>query len=229
VADVQVTTPAGEIRAAIEIPTGTGPWPGVVVLHDALGLGDDIRTIARRIAAAGYLAIVPDLYSRGGALRCTRTVFRDLIRREGRTVDDILAARDHLVARPDCTGKIAVAGFCLGGGFALLVSPKGFGAAAPFYPSLPASFEKVIDGACPIVASFGRRDPINLGGEKKLRAGLEARGIEHDIETYDGVGHGFANKMPGQPLARIAGFGYDEHATEAAWQRVFAFFGAHLS
>ena len=227
-ADAQVQTPAGEIRAALEIPTGTGPWPGVVVLHDAFGLGDDIRNISRRIADAGYLAIAPDLYSRGGAVRCTRTVFRDLIRREGRTVDDILAARDHLAAREDCTGKVAVAGFCLGGGFALVVSPKGFGAAAPFYPSLPSSFEKVIDGACPIVASFGSRDLININGEKKLRKGLDARGIEHDLKTYGGAGHGFANKLAGQPFARVVGFGYNEQATEDAWSRVFAFFGSHL-
>ncbi|WP_068270241.1 dienelactone hydrolase family protein [Aldersonia kunmingensis] len=228
-ADAQVQTPAGEIRAALEIPTGTGPWPGVVVLHDAIGFGDDIRGIARRIADAGFLALAPDLYSRGGALRCTRTVFRDLIRREGRTVDDIVAAREHLAARPDCNGKVAVAGFCLGGGFALIVSPKGFDAAAPFYPSLPSSFEKVVDGACPIVASFGSRDPINIGGEKKLRAALDARGIEHDLETYDGAGHGFANKLPGEQFTRIVGFGYDEQATEQAWSRVFAFFGTHLN
>lgn len=228
-ADAQVQTPQGDIRAALEVPDGSGPWPGVVVLHDALGLGDDIRGIARRVADAGYLAIAPDLYSRGGAVRCTRTVFGDLIRRRGRTVDDILAARDHLAARPDCTGTIAVAGFCLGGGFALLVSPQGFGAAAPFYPSLPGSFEKVLDDACPIVASFGKRDPINIGGEQKLRKGLDARGIEHDVKTYDGVGHSFANRMPAQPLVRVAGFGYDDDATEDAWQRVFAFFGTHLS
>lgn len=228
-ADVQVQTPEGEIRAVLEIPTGTGPWPGVVVLHDALGFGDDIRGIARRIADAGYLALAPDLYSRGGRLRCARTVFGDLIRSAGRTVDDIVAARQDLAVRPDCTGKIAVVGFCLGGGFALIVSPKGFDAAAPFYPSLPSSFEKVVDGACPIVANFGSRDPINIHGEKKLRAALDARGIEHDLKTYDGAGHGFANKLGGEPFTRIVGFGYDEQATEQAWSRVFAFFRTHLS
>lgn len=226
--DVEMQAPAGNFRAALEMPSGTGPWPGVVLIHDAFGLSDDHRAIARRVADNGYLAIAPDLYARGGALRCIRTVFGDMMRREGRTFEDIHAARDHLANHPQCTGKVAVAGFCLGGGFALLVAPQGFDAAAPFYPSLRASFDEVVDGACPIVASFGKRDPVNIGGEEKLARALDKRGIEHDLETYPRAGHSFANKLPAQPILRVAGLGYNAEATDDAWRRVFAFFGTHL-
>ena len=62
------TTLPGDVNAHLAVPpVGAGPWPGVVVLHEAFGLNDDIRQQADRLAAAGYLALAPDLYSAGGA------------------------------------------------------------------------------------------------------------------------------------------------------------------
>lgn len=228
-ADIEVQTPQGSINAVLEVPAGAGPWPGVVVIHDGLGLSDDIRNIMRRIADNGYLVVAPNLYARGGPARCVKTLFRDMMARNGRTVDDILAARKVLTDRDDCTGKVGVAGFCLGGGFALVMSAKGFDASAPFYPSILPMYDKIVEGACPIVASFGRRDPINIGNGARLRKTLERKGIEHDVKVYDGVGHSFANEMPGQAFARIAGFGYDADAADDALGRMFGFFEGHLS
>lgn len=65
-------------------PVGTGPWPAVVVVHDAFGLTDHTREHADRLAAAGYVAVVPDLYGRGSAARCVRQTFRELGARRGR-------------------------------------------------------------------------------------------------------------------------------------------------
>ena len=62
-----------------------------------------------------------------------------------------------------------------------------------------------------------------------MREATAAKQITTDIKVYPGVGHSFANNIPGQPLLRITGFGYDEAATEDAWSRVFAFFGEHLA
>lgn len=179
---VSVPTGQGPIDAVLETPDGTGPWPGVVVVHDALGIGRDIRDITARVAAHGYLTLTPDLYTRGGRTRGGRTrcvvgTFRDLIRRRGRAVDDLLSARDLLVARPDCTGRVGVIGFCMGGGFALVLAPEGFDAAAPFYGPLPRDIEEALGGSCPFVGSYGARDPMLRGAGRKLDSALTRLGV----------------------------------------------------
>lgn len=229
-ATIQLDTPDGPIDALLSTPAGEGPWPGVVVVHDAFGYGRDKQSTNDRIARAGYLALTPNLYARGGRVRCITRVMKELAAQRGRALDDILAARDHLKAMPQCSGQVGVAGFCMGGRFALVMSPKGFGASAPFYSTpLPRGLDKTLDGACPIVASFGGRDPAGRGAPDKLREIVAAKNIAADIEVYPQAGHSFANELPAQPLLRIAGFGYDEAATEDAWRRVFAFFGEHLT
>ncbi len=226
---IQLEAPAGPIDALLDAPAGPGPWPGVVVIHDAIGYGRDMQAISERIAGAGYLALSPNLYSRGGRARCITRVLRELLTQRGRALDDILAARDHLLGMPECSGAVAIAGFCMGGQFALILAPKGFGASAPFYGvPLPRHLEQTLDGACPIVASFGGRDPMGRGAADRLRRVVEGKGIAHDIKVYSGAGHSFANELPAQPLIRIAGFGYNEAAATDAWDRVFGFFGQHL-
>ena len=227
---IQIEAPDGPIDALLDIPRGKGPWPGVVVIHDAVGYGPDNELISQRIAQAGYLAITPNMYARGGRARCITRVMRELMTKRGRALDDILAARDHLQSMPECSGRVGIAGFCMGGGFALIMSPKGFGASAPFYGTpLPRNLSQTLDGACPIVASFGSRDPLGIGASKKLREVTAAKQITADIKAYPGAGHSFANKLPAQPLLRVSGFGYNRAAADDAWRRVFAFFGEHLA
>ncbi|MEU0538766.1 dienelactone hydrolase family protein [Nocardia sp. NPDC005978] len=226
---IQMPAPDGPVSAVFETPSGDGPWPGVVVLHDIAGLSGDIRRKTRLLADNGYLAVAPDLFSRGKA-RCVPSVFRDMLSsKDGRATRDIQAARALLTADERCTGKVAIVGFCLGGAFALLLAPQGFDVAAPFYPSGRGNYEEVLRGACPIVASYGANDPANRGRGDKLERVLTEYGIDHDVKTYAGVGHSFANDLPAQGLLRVAGLGYDEAATSDAWARIFAFFDTHLS
>ncbi|HEU0190167.1 MAG TPA: dienelactone hydrolase family protein [Mycobacterium sp.] len=226
---VQIDAPAGAIDALLGTPEGDGPWPGIVVIHDAVGYAADKEEISDHVAKAGYLALTPNMFARGGRARCITRVMRELLTQRGRALDDILAARDHLKSMPECSGPVGIAGFCMGGGFALIMSPKGFAASAPFYGvPLPRHLDETLDGACPIVASFGARDPLGVGAPGKLRRVVEHKGIPSDIKVYPHAGHSFANRLPAQPLLRVAGFGYNDTATADAWARVFAFFGEHL-
>jgi carboxymethylenebutenolidase len=226
---IELDTPAGPIDALVDVPEGQGPWPGVVVVHDAIGYQPDKEAVSARIAAAGYLTITPNLYARGGRARCITKVMRAALTKQGPAIEDLLAARDYLRDRPDSTGVVGIAGFCMGGQFALILSPKGFSASAPFYGTpLPKNLEETLSGACPIVASFGARDPIGRGAPAKLNKAVEAQGIAADVKVYPNAGHSFANQLPAQALLRVTGFGYNEAVAEDAWSRVFDFFETHL-
>jgi len=231
----RVTFPAshGELRAYFARPAGEGPWPGVVVIHDILGMTRDLREHTDWFAGAGFVALAPDLYSWGRKIPCLRSTFRDLRAGRGQSLEDIEAAKGWLSARDDCTGKIGIGGFCMGGGFALLMAPSGqFDVSAPNYGEVPDEAVDVLAGACPIVASFGAKDRMLRGHAAKLEAALDKLGVEHDIKEYPDVGHSFMNKMPNrvvQVLAGAGGFGYDEEATRDARARILSFFRRHLA
>ena len=226
------TTLPGDVKAHLAVPpVGAGPWPGVVVLHESFGLNDDIRQQADRLAAAGYVAVAPDLFSAGGAWRCIRSTFRALTAGHGKAFDDIEAARAWLTRREDCTGRVGVIGFCMGGGFALLTAARGFDASAPNYAHLPEDLDGALRGACPVVASYGAKDKTLRGTAAKLSGALERAGVEHDVREYPDAGHSFLNRHdlgPGGALLRVAGIGYHEPSAEDAWGRILRFFEAHL-
>ena len=231
-----IQTPHGDIDGYLAVPqvevSGPTPWAGVVVVHDVIGMSDDTRSITDRFATAGYVTIAPNLYSRGGFVRCVRSVFRELVAGTGRAHDDIEAARQHLANRHDCTGRVGVVGFCMGGGFALLAATRSFDASAPYYGELPADLS-VLDGACPIVASFGGRDPVPpmKGAADRLTEALREYDVPHDVKEYPEAGHSFANRVvtgPLNALLRVPGLAYHHESSEDAWRRVLAFFATHL-
>ena len=223
---------APELRAHLAVPAvGGGPWPAVVVLHEAFGLTVDTRQQADRLAAAGYLAVAPDLYTAGGALRCLKGTFGALSRGHGPAVDDIEAVRAWAAARPDCTGKVGVIGFCQGGGFALLMAARGFDASAPNYGPLPRDPQGVLAGACPVVASYGAKDRGLRGTAARLEQVLIELGVEHDAKEYPEAGHSFLNRHglgPLNLLERVAGLSYHEPSAQDAWDRILVFFDRHL-
>jgi carboxymethylenebutenolidase len=214
------------------MPSGEGPWPGVVVIHEAMGLLDDIRRAADRVAAGGYVAFAPDLYSYGFAPQCLLATMRTLMKGSGgRALEDIDAARDYLVARDDCTGKVGIIGFCMGGGFAILAANRGFDVAAPNYGQVPKNAEAALSGACPVVGSYGAKDWMYRGAAAKLDQALTANGVEHDVKEYADAAHGFMVRHTGRwALAeRFPGMGYVEGSSDDAWSRAFAYFDQHLS
>jgi carboxymethylenebutenolidase len=225
------------VPAYVAIPDGPGPWPGVVIVHDALGMTSDLRDQADWLAGEGYLAAAPDLYHRSGRLRCMFRTLRAAVRGEGDAFDDLDATRDWLTSRPDCTGRIGVVGFCMGGGFALLLaSGWGYDASAVNYGGLPDDVEEYLVGACPVVASYGGRDPTLRRAPAELEAALTANQIDHDVEVYPDAGHGFINqhaRAETPPWALVMGAlsrtRYDEQAALDARRRIVAFFGHHLA
>ncbi|WP_249009801.1 dienelactone hydrolase family protein [Conexibacter sp. DBS9H8] len=223
--------PGRELGAYLAQPRGAGPFPGVVVIMDALGLSDDIRVQADRLAAAGYLAFAPDLYS-GRGLRCVMATLSASRSGTGEAYADIEAARVWLADRADCTGKIGIIGFCMGGGFALLCAPRfPFQAASVNYGEVPADAAQRLAGACPVVASYGARDRSLPGRAARLETALQAVGVPHDVKEYPEAGHSFMNRIstgPFGPLMRMVGFNYEHAAAEDAWRRIDDFFEAHL-
>jgi carboxymethylenebutenolidase len=221
----------GQLRGYLATPAGDGPWPGVVVIHEAFGLIDDIRAAADKLADAGYLAFAPDLLSYGFAPRCLVTTMRTMIRGGGgRALDDIDAAREFVLAHDGCSGKVGIIGFCMGGGFAILAAGRGFDAAAPNYGLVPRNATALLAGACPVVASYGRTDVSMRGAAAKLERALVANDVVHDVKEYEDAGHGFMTQHTGRWsfVERVPTLGFVADAAEDGWRRVFAFFGEHL-
>ncbi|HEX5309183.1 MAG TPA: dienelactone hydrolase family protein [Solirubrobacteraceae bacterium] len=218
------------------LPDGPGPHPGVVVLHESFGLNDDIRRIAARFVDAGYAALAPNLFSHGSRIVCLARLMGDVARGSiDREIADVLSARDAFAARAEVDAqRIAVAGFCLGGGFALIAATKpGFKAASVNYGDVPKQREK-LDGACPVVGSFGDRDKMfGANMATRLERHLGALGVAHDVQAYEGAGHSFFSKHEGWQawLARFPTpmrVAPDAAAAQDGWRRMLAFFDEHV-
>jgi len=220
-----------QARAYVAKPKIEPPWPGVVVLHEAFGLTDDIRAHADRFAENGFLSVAPDLFSLGPTFRCVVRAFRAMFAGKGEALDAIAGTREWLVSQDECSGKVGVVGFCMGGGFALLCAPTGsYEASVVNYGLVPKDATKVLSGACPLAASYGARDRGSRGAPERLEAALEELGIEHDVKVYPDASHSFLNRHSGwhATVDRVLGYGYEESAAEDAWERTLDFFGRHL-
>jgi carboxymethylenebutenolidase len=217
--------------------TPAAALPAVIVIHEIMGLNDDIRRIASRFADNGYVALAPDLVGDGFKPFCIARFVRGVIRvGEGRPYREVSAFHDWLTKRPMVDAdRVGMAGFCAGGGFVILYAARGgrdLRAIAPFYGTMPAD-DAIIPDVCPVVASYGARDGVLGKVGPRLEAALDAAGVPNDVKTYPDAGHSFMNHHEGL-IAAMAPIlptraGFDPDASEDAWARVLAFFGEHLA
>jgi carboxymethylenebutenolidase len=153
---------------------------------------------------------------------------------KGAAYENIEAARQWLASRDDCTGRVGIIGFCMGGGFALLSAPQfEFAAASVNYGEVPDDAEERLAGTCPIVGSYGRRDRTLKGHAERLERALTKLDVAHDVKEYPDARHSFLNRLNAgpvlTPIVRFAGYDYHHPSAEDAWRRIFSFFDGHLS
>lgn len=234
--EIEITPEPGgsqSLRGYLATPDGVGPWPGVVLIHEAFGLDDNMRAHADRLASVGYLTLAPDLYSQGGARKCLVTTMRAMLSGSGRAFADLEAARKWLMASDRCSGRVGAIGFCMGGGFALLTVHK-HDAVSVNYGFLPKNVDEVMAEACPVVASYGALDRPLRTAPAKLETALTKAGVVHDVKQYQNAGHAFLNEQesgPGwlRPLLRATHSGPNPEAAADGWRRIETFFAEHLA
>jgi len=234
--ETTIQTSRGAMETYTARPSGGGPWPGVVVIHDAFGMTRALREQADWLAGEGFFAAAPNLFRSESKWACLRAAMREVAARSGPTFDDIEATRAWLTEQPGCGERIGVIGFCMGGGFAMALAPgHGYAASSVNYGRLPVDAETYLAGACPVVASYGGKDRRLRGVPGRLEKILTDQGVAHDVKEYAGAGHGFMEdhdpaEIPGLfvLLKKLMGAGYHEPSTLDARRRIVAFFDVHL-
>ena len=200
----------------------SGKLPGVLVVHENRGLNPHIEDIARRLALENFMAFAPDALAPLGGYPGDETAARENFAKldRAKSDEDFVAAANYLKARPDCTGKIGVVGFCWGGRMAHLLSVRvpDLAAAVPFYGSslAPAEAAKV---KAPLLVHFAENDPRINAAWPEYEAALKAAKVPYEAHVYPGTQHGFNNDTTPR---------FDEAAAKLAWSRTLAFFNKHL-
>ena len=215
---VQIPSSTGDLSGVLVVPSGDAKAPGVVVIQEWWGVNDQIQSVARRWADAGFLAIVPDLYH-GQLAKDADEAGRMMKALDfPKAVQEIAAAAAYLREHPRSTGKIAVTGYCLGGAlsFATAVNIRGLAAVVPFY-GLPGDLDwSKVDA--PIQAHFATHDDwATVDGAQKIKDAVK---VPMELHVYDAQ-HAFVNDT--RPEV------YDAKNAKIAWDRAVAFLKQHLS
>ena len=237
--DQGVALPDGRnMKVDLHLHAGTAPeggWPGVVVLHEIFGLTTEIRDVGARFAAQGWAAAVPDFFSAGSTLGCLVKAAKEINgHKPGPVTRDLAAVAQWFGDRPGVDGdRLGAIGFCLGGGFALLlgaVDGGGMKAVSVNYGEVPD--EATARALPPVVGSYGGRDRMFGPKAAKLRDRLDACGITNEITLYDDAGHSFLtpgeHKIASVLMGPVMHPGFVQSAADTAWPRIFAFLDEHV-
>jgi len=200
------------------------PLPAVIMIHEWWGLNDNIRAMAERLAAEGYIVLAVDLF--GGESATTPEVARQLMMRavENRgSVSSNIEQAYAFVTKTAGAPRVASLGWCFGGGWSLntaLLFPQDLDAAVIYYGQVTDDEERLAPLDVPILGLFGSADRgIDVESVRRFDAALERLGKDHEIHIYEGAGHAFANP---------SGNNFNADYAEDAWARTLGFLGAHL-
>lgn len=234
--DVEVETSAGPMRFYEARPAGPVRG-GVIVVQEAFGVNDHIEDVTRRVAAAGYQAVAPDMFHRSGPEAIVpygefEKVLEHFVALgdDDAILADIDAALSHLRAEGHHDSNIGIVGFCFGGRVTFLTAVRrAIGAAVGFYgggivnarfPQFPALVGEAGHMQTPWLGLFGDQDgSIPVDDVETLRAELEHAPVDTDVIRYADAGHGFhCDQRP------------DYRADDAAdaWNRALSWFEQHL-
>ncbi len=203
-------------------PAGTEKAPSVVLVQEWWGVNDHIRSLLDRLAAAGFVALAPDLYH-GKVTKDAAEAGKLMTELDGdRSMDEIAGAVAWLKAQPRSNGKVGIIGFCMGGAFSFRAAANvpEIDAAVPFY-GIPdpakADYAKV---KAPIQAHFAGRDQwAKPERAEAIKKQLDARGQPMELHVYD-ADHAFVNDT--RPEV------YAPEAAKLAWERATSFLHRHL-
>jgi carboxymethylenebutenolidase len=216
-----------ELKGYLAEPANAAGAPAVVVIQEWWGLNDQIRGVADRLASAGYLALVPDLY------RGKSTVEREEAHHLMSGLDfgdaatqDVRGAIQFLKTR---AAKVGCVGFCMGGALTLLaaVNDPELDAAVTFYGYPPLEYVDAAKIRIPLQGHWATQDEFfKIDGVAPLEAKLREASVSFEFHRYL-ARHAFANEQA-VGTGRIAETQYDPAWAEQAWDRTFTFFAKHL-
>jgi len=221
-----VASPLGNesIKGYLARPSNAkGKVPGVLVVHENRGLNPYIEDVARRLATENFIAFAPDGLTSVGGYPGDDEKGGQLFAKvdKPKMTEDFIAAARWLKARPDCSGKIGVVGFCFGGGIANTLAVRmgaDLNAAVPFYGAQPKP-EEVAKIKAPLLLHYASLDTRLTGGWPAYEEALKANHVTYTGYVYEGANHGFHNDTTPR---------YDEAAAKLAWQRTLDFFNKYL-
>ncbi|NNC56290.1 MAG: prolyl oligopeptidase family serine peptidase [Woeseiaceae bacterium] len=201
------------------------PLPAVIMIHEWWGLNDNIRAMADRLAAEGYIVLAVDLY--GGKVAKNSAEARQLMLS---VVEDTEAANENIrsaykfVSETAGAPRVGSIGWCFGGSWSLNTAqlfPAELDASVIYYGQVTSDEDKLRPINSPILGFFGAEDTgIKVKSVEAFGDALKRLRKNHQIQIYPGVGHAFANPT---------GANYDEAAATDAWKRTLEFLDYHLS